>query len=79
MYPRTRVNIRIEDQLLLEKLMEVTGLGAAEVVSLFLNRYGSHFLAWFNSNPHQGSVTIETPAPLVTVEIPEENLPAIEL
>lgn len=79
MYTPKRVNVPPKAQPILEELMSETGLEAAEIFTLFLTRYGSHFLSWHRSNPHQGIATLPSPAPSPVIEIPEENLPAIEL
>ena len=79
MYTPKRVNVSAKAQPILGEIMEATGLGAVEVVTLLLTRYGSHFLSWHRSNPHQGTSTLPSPTPLPVVDIPEENLPAIEL
>jgi len=79
MYTPKRVNVPSKAQPILEELMSETGLEAAEVFTLFLTRYGSHFLSWHRSNPHQGAAILPSPAPPPVIEIPEENLPPIEL
>lgn len=79
MYTPKRVNVSSKAQPILEEIMEATGLGAVEVVTLLLTRYGNHFLTWHRSNPHQGAAILSSPAPSPVIEIPEENLPAIEL
>jgi len=77
MSTRQRVEVGTKGQPILEEIMEATGLGAGEAVTLILTRYGRHFLSWYNSSPETG--TTPAPSPPPPVEIPEENLPAIEL
>lgn len=78
MYTPKRVYVPLKAQPILEELMAETGLEAAEIFTLFLTRYGSHYLSWHRSNPHQVAI-LPSPAPVPVIEIPEENLPAIEL
>lgn len=79
MTPRSRFEVRKKDQPKLDTFMIATGLDASEIFSLFLNLYGAYFLESVHRTPPQAGLGIGLAAPPPIIEIPEENLPAIEL
>ncbi len=54
MATQTRIVLNPSVQPIAEEIKAVTSSSSiSEVVTLMLSRYGKHFIAWWQSNPHQ--------------------------
>jgi hypothetical protein len=76
MAPQTRVVLSPEIAPIAQQIKEVTCCGStSEVVTLLLSRYGKHFIAWWQSNPHQVELSALTvPSDNFAIPQPEIDL-----
>jgi len=77
-----RIIIKAADHELLGQLQTTTGLGASELVTVLLRKYGVSFLAWFNCQQgcsYQGGGGIPAIAPPPEPAEPSEEFVPFEL
>lgn len=76
MASQTRVVLAPEVKPIADEIKEVTCCGStSEVISLLLSRYGKHFIAWWQSNPHQVELSaLAVPADSFAIPQPEIDL-----
>lgn len=59
---QTRVVLNPSVQPIAEEIKAVTSSSSiSEVITLMLSRYGKHFIAWWQSNPHQFELSAIAP------------------
>ncbi|MBD1895889.1 hypothetical protein [Coleofasciculus sp. FACHB-129] len=76
MASQIRIVLSPEVRPIADEIKEVTCCGStSEVISLLLSRYGRHFIAWWQSNPHQVELSALTVSvDNFTVPQPEKDL-----